>query len=92
MNTLRHFDIVRERWGDEVAEQILLANKHPMSLELYLKQFCVTCGGNWGSWFLSGVKKLWPMVYEAIPDDMGYDAFGTICHLLGCLSILWDDK
>ena len=43
---------------------------------------CTACGGNWGGMFLSGIKELWPSVYEAIPQKMGSNAFVAIAYTL----------
>ena len=31
---------------------------------------------------LTGIKRLFPAVYDAIPDDMGVQAFGCILHTM----------
>ena len=49
------------------------------------KQFidnCTACGGNWGGMLLTGINKLWPNVWEAIPDEMGLQAWGCLCSVL----------
>lgn len=43
---------------------------------------CICCGGNWGGMYLTGIKKLWPDVYKAIPDDMGVQAYVCIIYTL----------
>jgi hypothetical protein len=48
---------------------------------------CVACGGNWGGMLLSGIKELFPDVWELIPDDMGMFAFSVICDTLRLLNI-----
>lgn len=46
---------------------------------------CTACGGNWGGMLLSGIKELWPAVWDAIPDHMGVHAFaGILCTLEIC--------
>lgn len=92
MPELKHFDIIRERWGEEVAREVLLAQKTYLPLDDYLNKYCKTCGGNWGGWFLSGVKELWPLVWDAIPENMGENCFETIMHLLACLGIWWEGQ
>ena len=89
MTTLESFDIVRKEWGDEVAEAVLMADKRDMTLDDFLAKHCKTCGGNWGAWFLSGVRELWPEVYELIPEYMGSNCFSTICRLIHCLGVWW---
>lgn len=49
------------------------------------KQFlehCTACGGNWGGMLLTGIRSLYPEVWEAIPDDMGVFAWQCICNVL----------
>ncbi len=43
---------------------------------------CAACGGNWGGMFLSGIKSLYPKVWDAIPNDMGRSPFDKICSVL----------
>lgn len=47
---------------------------------------CTACGGNWGGMLLTGIRRLFPSVYDAIPDDMGCSAFvciGCVLNLCG---------
>ena len=82
---------VADEWGEDIAVTAIIApNKQRWSLDEYLNIHCYTCGGNWGAWFLTGVKSLFPQIYNMIPENMGYDgnyAFGTICALLTILGI-----
>ena len=80
-------DFVREQWGDKVVHKAAMANKTYMPLNDYLRDHCYACGGNWGGMLLTGVKKLYPEVWDAIPDDMGIFAFTVICNLLTLLGI-----
>lgn len=84
---LRYFDIVRERWGEEVAYRIFIASKYPMTFEQFLSQHCYETGGDWGKMLLTGIEKLWPRVYDAIPNYMGSNCFETIMYTLYCLGI-----
>lgn len=43
---------------------------------------CVACGGNWGGMLLTGIRKLYPAVWGAIPNDMGSSAWACICSVL----------
>ena len=49
--------------------------------------YCTACGGNWCAMWLSGIKRLYPRVYEAIPNQMGHRAFECICYLLILLGV-----
>lgn len=44
--------------------------------------YCVACGGNWGGMLLTGIRKLYPTVWSAIPNDMGSSAWACICAVL----------
>lgn len=49
------------------------------------KQFldhCTTCGGDWGGMLLTGINKLYPNVWDAIPEQMGTFAFAAITNVL----------
>lgn len=48
---------------------------------------CTACGGNWGGMLLTGVKQLYPKVYELVPDAMGIKAWVCICNLLLLLGV-----
>ena len=48
---------------------------------------CTACGGDWGNMFLSGVKTLYPNVWDAIPEDMGHNAFFCIVNILELLGV-----
>lgn len=78
--------VVKEKWGDNVLAMACLAKKTPMTFDQFLDH-CTACGGNWGGMLLTGVRKLWPEVWDIIPDDMGVHAFTTICNLLILLGV-----
>ena len=50
-------------------------------------QVCTACGGNWGGMLLSGIKELFPSVWDAIPQNMGTHAWECICYTLMLLGI-----
>lgn len=45
-------------------------------------EHCIACGGNWGRMLLTGIHKLYPEVWDAIPEDMGDFAWPCICSVL----------
>lgn len=57
-----------------------------MTMEEFLKH-CTACGGNWGGMLLSGLKRLRPEVWEAIPEKMGNSAWLCICATLSLLNV-----
>lgn len=80
-----------DEWGPEVGGKVV----NEACLVRYVAPFgggtkefldhCITCGGNWGGMFLSGLEKLYPSVYAAIPDDMGAtgdEAFINIIYVM----------
>jgi hypothetical protein len=71
-------------WGEDgkkVIEACFNSNTQEMTTDEFLNH-CIACGGNWGGMFLSGIERLYPAVYEAIPDQMGSQA------ILGILAVL----
>ena len=58
----------------------------PMSHNEFLTH-CTACGGDWGAMLLTGIKVLYPAVYDAIPDDMGHFAWRCLCEVLELLQI-----
>lgn len=76
-------DSIITTWGS--AGESIIANAfdehHKMTFDDFLNN-CIQCGGNWGAMLLSGMKKIYPKTYEAIPEDMGINAFARICDTL----------
>ena len=75
-------------WAADGQRVIELAFNNP--LHITCKEFmesCTACGGNWGGMLLSGIKRLRPEVWDAIPDDMGHRPFTTICATLILLGV-----
>lgn len=74
-----------DRWGDAGEAVIKAASTvipYDGTLAEFVKWECVACGGNWGGMLLSGIKFVFPEVWDAIPDDMGCFAFSGICYTL----------
>lgn len=73
-----------DQWGKQ-GERVIeeCAKVHPFNngSGTFLNH-CTTCGGNWGGMLLTGLKKLYPTVWEAIPDDMGCFAWHCLCSVL----------
>ena len=80
---------IKEDWGAD-GEKVTLAcfheNPYNRSIGDFLSE-CTACGGDWGAMLLSGIKRLYPKVYDAIPNEMGRSAWNDICLLLILLGI-----
>lgn len=77
-------DFLVENWGEN-GEKVIAASVMAGGYNKPFKDFlneCTTCGGNWGGMLLTGINKLWPDVYEAIPDDMGVFAWNALLYTL----------
>ena len=77
-------DILVEYWGNDgkrVIEECAKITPFNGSLGTFLEH-CICCGGNWNGMFLSGIKALFPPVYDVIPKDMGKNAFYCICAVM----------
>ena len=73
-----------EYWGENgkrVIEECLRATPLNMNSKEYLEH-CIACGGDWGQMLLTGIKKLYPLVWNTIPWDMGVNAWGCLCCVL----------
>jgi hypothetical protein len=80
-----------DEWGSEIGGKVVNEAcfvRHTEPFNGGTKEFldhCVCCGGNWCGMFLSGIEKLYPAVYAAIPDDMGAtgnEAFLNITYVM----------
>ena len=77
-------DYLHSNWGedgDKVVEACSKVKPFNGNASEFLDH-CTAHGGNWGGMLLSGVKKLYPEVYEAIPAKMGKSAWQCICYVL----------
>lgn len=82
-------ELILEQWGEQgklVIEACRNANAQPMTNSEFLDH-CIACGGDWGAMLLTGIKALYPAVYDAIPDDMGHKAFFCLVEVLELLNI-----
>lgn len=73
-----------KHWGVENTCSIVCAAcsyKHKMPIKEFLDH-CVACGGNWGGMLLTGIKELFPTVWELIPEDMGRQSYSCLCCVL----------
>ncbi len=75
---------ILEHWGDAGATVIAECEKvQPFNGRFAdFLNHCITCGGDWGGMLLTGIHKLYPTVWDAIPEHMGYNAFALICGVL----------
>lgn len=76
---------LRECWGAEVVDNLLLAlagdGIKVMTHNDFMKS-CTACGGNWGGMLLTGIKHFWPRVWDAIPDDLGWNPWECIIDVM----------
>lgn len=80
---------IRECWpegGQAVIDECNKVARFEGTCKDFLSH-CTACGGNWGGMLLTGIKELWPNVYEAIPDDMGPFAFTCLCKVLNLCGV-----
>ena len=73
-----------KHWGTH-GEQVIAEAVRTERKSMTSKQFfdnCTACGGNWNGMLLTGIKKLWPDVWKAIPDEMGVQAWDCLCSVL----------
>lgn len=73
-----------EYWGED-GKKVIEATSKVVPFNRTFEEFldyCVACGGNWCGMLLSGLQKLYPSVWEAIPTNMGVFAWNGICSTL----------
>ena len=84
-------DTLNSRWGEDFVKVVQRAEPLNMTVREFFDE-CLACGGNWSSSWLSGVKRLRPEVWDAIPSNMGKNSWETIMLLLTYLGVrTWDD-
>ena len=83
-------DAITTAWGD--AGESVIANAFDEHRKMTFNDFldnCVLCGGDWGKMLLSGMKQIYPKTYEAIPDEMGFNAFALISSTLALCGVVF---
>lgn len=86
-------DTLQKEWGRD-GSLVIEACEREDALDMDIQEFlqnCVACGGNWGAMFLSGIKHLYPNVYDVIPQNMGKNAFICLCYVLRLLNVDWKE-
>ena len=91
MTFYKAIELVKNNWGDDLLVLTCLTNKTPMTFKEFLTH-CYPCGGDWGAMLLSGVHELYPEIWDAIPDNMGWNPFNTICALLILLGVDFEEE
>ena len=67
--------------------QVCNAIKAPtMTYEEFLSH-CTACGGDWGAMLLSGIKELYPLIWDLIPDNMGAYTFAVLSNVIRLLNV-----
>ena len=79
-----YFEIV-EKYGTKelkaAASRILFEcgkSYSPMKMDDFAKQ-CIACGGNWAAMLYSGMKELFPLVYDLIPETPVDNGTANFC-------------
>lgn len=86
-------ELLRKYWPDS-ADAVIREINNQHQFNGTGKEFlnhCTACGGNWGGMLLTGVREIYPSVYDAIPDNMGIYAWQAICTVLEMLGITFAD-
>ena len=77
-------DYIVEQWGEN-GEKVITACYYSRKGVMSNKEFldnCTACGGDWGAMLLTGIKRLFPQVWDAIPNEMGMYAFIILLNVL----------
>ena len=76
--------LLLEEWkknGGRVIEESLKIESWARPAKEFLME-CTACGGNWVTMLLSGIKNVWPNVWDAIPAEMGERAWQCVLATL----------
>lgn len=91
LNTLTSTEFLIATWKlDGYAILFYLNSTEEVFPKMSFKDFlsyCSPCGGDWGQMVLTGIKELYPTIYNMIPEDMGVFAFDCLVELLNILNI-----
>ena len=79
-------EFIRANWKDS-AEDVISACEKQKKFNGYFNEFldyCTQNGGDWGGMVLTGIRELYPDVWDAIPERMGRGgiAFMCLCYVL----------
>lgn len=83
-------NFISKIWSSNVLAIIDQQETASMTMKDFLDH-CTACGGNWGGMLLTGIRELYPDVYDAIPDNMGPFAWSGICTTLKLLGVIIED-
>lgn len=72
--------------GQTVIDACHKSNAKPMTYSEFLSH-CFACGGDWGAMLLTGIKALYPAVYDVIPDKMGSKAWFCLASVIELLGV-----
>lgn len=72
--------------GEKVIVEINRSERSPFTADEFLDH-CIACGGNWGGMLLTGIKEIYPNVYDAIPDNMGEHAWECLISVITLLGV-----
>lgn len=70
--------------GKSIVDYIETLDTSPKPLDKFWEH-CTACGGDWGAMILTGIKELYPDLWDLIPDHMGIFAFSLLCEVLNLL-------
>ena len=89
LNEMNNEEFLIANWkenGVAIVMYIDTLNPTPMTMKAFLTH-CTTCGGNWSGMLLTGIKELYPTVWNLIPDNMGIFSFNCLSIVLNLLNI-----
>ena len=82
-------DLIVKEWGkdgEKVIETAFYQERFNGTINEFITH-CTTCGGNWNGMLLSGIHKIYPEVWEAIPEHLGKYGFALLTFLLYLLGV-----
>jgi hypothetical protein len=87
-------------WGEETGNNVIVAiheapkyrGDNKLSWDEFL-DYCTACGGDWVGMICSGLMKIAPAVWEALPQYLGnpFKAFSTLTNIVYLLGVTVPD-
>lgn len=74
-----------DHWGDDaiaVIEATKTVTPYNDTIGNFIHTECIACGGDWGAMLLTGIKSVYPEIWNLIPRHMGKDTFWSLCFTL----------
>lgn len=86
------YEDIIDLWGEEDGGKVIVAIHTAPKCQLEWNEFmhrCTACGGNWVAMIATGISRIAPNVYNALPNNLNnpFKAFSTLCNIALLLGV-----